>query len=296
MILGTPCAIDSLWAIHRMVFDPTTAVTTLPELRDCLLCDWGHDMIEPLQNSEAGKLRADLKRQRYNQLRQFALALPKFGSGHEEVDAFGGEVSRRLGKTIMDIMEKPAEAISPAFADRIEALKQRYDQPDRPFAFKLTAGYGTFEDYLGMGLGAGASADGRRKGATLSSNMSPMPSPSDLPPDRSPRGLIKALKGYAAPSFDYARNIFAPVDIDIPENFSEDALVEALKAYGRAEIGFNILTISCIDLETMEKALEYPERYDLVRQRMGGWNEFFVTMFPGHQEQHLRRPLFIEDE
>jgi pyruvate-formate lyase/deferrochelatase/peroxidase EfeB len=296
MILGVPCAIDSLWAIQRMVYDPTTAVTTLPELRDCLLCDWGHDMIEPLQNSEAGKLRADLKRQRYIQLRHFTLDLPKFGSCHEAVDAFGGAVARRLGKIFMDILEKPAETVSPAFAGRLEDLKQIYDRPDHPFAFKLTAGYGTFEDYLGMGLGAGASADGRRKGATLSSNMSPMPSPSDQPPDRRPRSIIQALKGYSSPAFEYARNIFAPVDIDIPEDFSEEALVAAIKAFGRAELGFNILSISCCDLETMQRALEFPEQYDLIRQRMGGWNEFFVTMFPAHQQQHMRRPLFVEND
>jgi pyruvate-formate lyase len=25
---------------------------------------------------------------------------------------------------------------------------------------------------------------------------------------------------------------------------------------------------------------------------MGGWTEFFVTLFPDHQEQHKRRPLY----
>ena len=34
-----------------------------------------------------------------------------------------------------------------------------------------------------------------------------------------------------------------------------------------------------------------PEKYDLLRARMGGWTEFFVTMFPAHQAQHQRRPI-----
>jgi hypothetical protein len=34
-----------------------------------------------------------------------------------------------------------------------------------------------------------------------------------------------------------------------------------------------------------------PEKYDLLRVRMSGWTEFFVTMFPAHQAQHQRRPV-----
>ena len=31
---------------------------------------------------------------------------------------------------------------------------------------------------------------------------------------------------------------------------------------------------------------------NLVRVRMGGWTEFFVALYPVHQEQHKRRPLY----
>jgi hypothetical protein len=35
-----------------------------------------------------------------------------------------------------------------------------------------------------------------------------------------------------------------------------------------------------------------PETYEAAtRARMGGWSEFFVTMFPARQAQHQRRPL-----
>jgi hypothetical protein len=34
----------------------------------------------------------------------------------------------------------------------------------------------------------------------------------------------------------------------------------------------------------LEEAQRLPERYDLVRNRMGGWSEFFVAMFPHLQE------------
>jgi phospholipase D3/4 len=41
------------------------------------------------------------------------------------------------------------------------------------------------------------------------------------------------------------------------------------------------MIITCANAETYEKAKRDPEKYDLVRARMGGWTEFFVTMFPG---------------
>jgi pyruvate-formate lyase len=50
------------------------------------------------------------------------------------------------------------------------------------------------------------------------------------------------------------------------------------------------MTITCANPETYEAAVRDPEKYDLLRARMGGWTEFFVTMFPAHQAQHQRRP------
>jgi len=293
MIFGVTCVIDSLWAIKKMAYDSSSAVTDLAELRDALICDWGHDMIEPFQNKYAGPERSDLTAQRFKQLRQTALALPKFGGIDNDVNKFGGEVASQLARIFMDTLEKPAEVVSPAFAKRLFEICKRYSFEDRRFAFKLTPGYGTFEDYYGLGLTTGASADGRRKGATLSSNFSPMPSPSDLPPDPKPRNLMKALRAWNGDASGYALNIPGPVDIDIPENTDKEILKQVIREFGEGKLGSNILTITCTDRAAMEKALEYPERYDLIRLRMGGWAEFFITMYPAHQQQHLRRPMFI---
>lgn len=291
-INGVPCVIDSLYAIHKLCFDPASAVCTLRELRQALLCDWGYDMIEPIQNELEGPQRAADRAVRFKHLRQAALNLPKFGRGNAEVDAFGGEVASRLAKIFMDTLERPAEAVSPAFAQALKDLEAKYSLPERPFAFKLVPGFGTFEDYLGLGLSAGASADGRRKGTTLSSNMSAMPVPADLPPTDAPVEIFSALAGWNGATFDYARNLPGPVDIDIPEDFPLGALKEVIRGVGRGELGFNTLTISCADRATLESAVDDPEVYDLLRLRMGGWSELFVSMFPGHQQQHLRRPVY----
>lgn len=48
---------------------------------------------------------------------------------------------------------------------------------------QIQPGTGTFENYLEFGGGLAASADGRLKGETISSDLSPTPSPMDRAPD-----------------------------------------------------------------------------------------------------------------
>ncbi|XXF80728.1 hypothetical protein P2318_13520 [Myxococcaceae bacterium GXIMD 01537] len=73
-----------------------------------------------------------------------------------------------------------------------------------------------------------------------------------------------------------------------------DSLERVLAAFAQGQ-GSNILTITCANPETFERATQDPEKYDVLRVRMGGWSEFFVAMFPGHQAQHQRRPLSTPD-
>jgi pyruvate-formate lyase len=48
------------------------------------------------------------------------------------------------------------------------------------------------------------------------------------------------------------------------------------------------MTITCANPETYKAAMRNPEKYDLLRARMGGWMDFCVAMF---QAQHQRRPF-----
>jgi hypothetical protein len=59
---GCSTVINSLYAIQKMVFDPDTAVTSLPELVEALICDWGHRMDEPFISTLAGPARASRAR------------------------------------------------------------------------------------------------------------------------------------------------------------------------------------------------------------------------------------------
>ena len=82
----------------------------------------------------------------------------------------------------------------------------------------------------------------------------------------------------------------APTDFNIREDLPVDALEQALVAFAQGR-GSSIMTITCANPDTYEQARRDPEKFDLLRARMGGWTEFFVTMFPAHQAQHQRRPF-----
>ena len=86
----------------------------------------------------------------------------------------------------------------------------------------------------------------------------------------------------------------SPVDLNIREDFPEEELVRFITRYAKGDgVGSNLITVSCANPDTYARAEKAPERYELVRVRMGSWTEFFAAMFPPHQEQHKRRPWFV---
>ena len=136
---------------------------------------------------------------------------------------------------------------------------------------------------------SGASADGRLSGDPLASDLSPAPSYGDQPIDPRIAPLVNAMEGYSGRGVE-AMWDGAPSDFNIREDFPVDALERAIVAFAQGR-GSSIMTITCANPETFERARVDPEKYDLLRARMGGWTEFFVVMFPAHQSQHQRRPL-----
>jgi pyruvate-formate lyase len=285
-----PDTINSLWAIRTMVFDPRTAVTSLPELVEALCCDWGRNMAEPFISTLAGPARIQGRAERFRELRQVALGLPRYGRGSEEIDRFGNELVQRVAETAVRVFTDPV----PDTADKMVALAKRLGTPERPFGgFQVQPGVGTFENYLEFGAQYGASADGRHCGDTMTSDMSPAPSPADLPPRHQEAVFLEALKGLAPAEPGRGTDTMwdgAPTDMNIREDFPAESLERVLAAFAAGQ-GSNILTITCANPETMAGAAKDPEKYDLLRVRMGGWSEFFVAMFPGHQAQHERRPF-----
>jgi Dyp-type peroxidase family len=285
---GLSTLINSLWAIYALVFDPTTAVTSLPELVDALRCNWGENMVEPFSNVLEGPARIEARAERYRRLREAAMKVPRFGRGNAEVDKFGDQVIGRVARTAVEVFTDPAERTAAKMLD----LARRLGTKDRPFGgFQIQPGVGSFENYLDWGNMSGASADGRLSGDPLASDLSPAPSFSDLPIDPNEALLLKVMQGFAGPGVE-AMSDGAPTDFNIREDFPVEALERALVAFANGR-GASIMTITCANADTYERATRDPEKYDLLRARMGGWTEFFVTMFPAHQSQHQRRPFEV---
>ena len=288
LFIGVSNTIDSLYAIWKLVYDFESACTTLDELLLCLINDWGFGMIEPYQDFMLAGTEADQNADRYKELRKVALALPKWGSGAAD------PVLKKIGADFMDsIVEIGKSAIRephPALAPKLEAIKKKYGQD---FEFVVTIGTGTFEGYTGAGEACGASADGRRKGMPVASDASPAPSAQDLPPQPAFRNIYTVMRSYRQDAIEYGIGDAAPVDLNIPEDFPLEDLRRFIKDYAAGWVGGNLITLTCANLQTLQAASKDPEKYGLIRVRMGGWTEFYSTMFPVHQEHHQRRPTVV---
>ncbi|WP_211215266.1 Dyp-type peroxidase [Actinoalloteichus spitiensis] len=285
-----PNTINSLWAVKKLVFDETTAVTSLPELVEALMCDWGESMVEPFVSTLAGEGRIAARAERFRDLRAAALALPRYGRGNEEIDAFGDEFLQRVSATVMSTLTDPAQPTARTLVE----LARRYGSPEHPFGIQLQPGVGTFENYLEFGAMCGASAEGRRAGEPLATDLSPAPSPADRPVDHQEADFLTTLRGMTGAGTESFWDI-APTDYNIREDFGLDALTRVVREFASGA-GSNLLTVTCANPETFAGACRDPEKYDLVRVRMGGWSEFFISMFPAHQRTHQRRPLSVLTE
>lgn len=283
--------INSLWAIKIMCFDKETSVTSLSELVQALICNWGETMIDPLIHStlleENHPLITDTAK-RFKYLRSIALKLSRWGRGNVEIDSFGNRICAAVATMAVNVMTNP----KPKLLEQYDRLALRYGTKQHPFGgFSMQPGVGTFASYVEQGLGCAASADGRLSRQPLGTDMSPSPSPLDEPATPDSQQLtdaVKMLKNLSSnDSFGYTNG--APIDLNVAEDMPSNRLVEILDAFVQGA-GSNVLTITVCNQETFLAASRSPESYDLLRVRMGGWTEMFVAMHSIHQKVHPRRP------
>ena len=290
MMCGIANAINALYAVKKLVYDTDTARCSLPQLLLALQCNWGNDMIEPFYTTLEGDVRKQADSEFYKQLRTYALEIPKFGvNATDDLKEFADTFVGKCVDIIHDNFTNPIPSIAKAY----EALKEKYGTEERPFAFTVTPGVGTFEDNVGLGLGFGASPDGRLATQPVGEDFTAAPWPDDLPFNNQVSNPFETLKDWNVPSINHGLSNCAPIDLNIPENFPLKDLTALIKAFAKGELGSNMMTITCADHKTYENAAEFPERYDLVRVRMGGWSEFFITMFDFHQDFIMRRPYYM---
>lgn len=306
--IAIAAAINSLFAIKKMVFDEKSAVTNLAELTRALCCDWGHKMDEPFVSAMAGDSRANAEAERYRRLRDTALAQPRYGRAQglgldensndtlattDNIDVFGDLFLSRLAEASRDTFLLPI----PRVKEQLETLAEKYGTEQMPFGIQIQPGVGTFENHVAMGSWNGASADGRRLGQTVASDLSAEPSPADQPVQHQDAVLFDVINQLTGQSNEgqgaayYANG--APTDMNIRECFKGEELVNVMAEFANGA-GSNVLTITTADPNSLTEAMSRPEKYDLLRNRTGGWTEFFTVMPPIVQEQHRRRPLSVE--
>jgi pyruvate-formate lyase len=285
MVTISTCT-DSLYAIKKLVFEDK--VLTLSELVSCLRSNWGASPIVIGQYVEPEKIRA---------VRRMCLDLPKFGQGHKEIDGIAWSLIEDFDDVVKSTLKDPIHK------EKLETLRRRYDRPDQKFEILIAPGTGTFEQYVFNGGFWGASPDGRLSGQPVASDMSPAPIPQDQPSTVATGNGLKHLRSVALArglsSYNHSSinhlSDGAPADFNIREDFPEAELVKAIQAFADGKSS-NILTFTVANPETFAGAQKNPEAYDLLRVRMGGWTEFYITLFPDHQSQHMRRPLYVASE
>lgn len=150
--------------------------------------------------------------------------------------------------------------------------------------FKITCANGTFEHYGHFGRDCGASADGRHYMDSFASNYSP-----SLGADKNgPTAVIKSATHPNNVDF-YAGG---PVDIALaPDEFKGSNGVNRLSGLidSFCELGGALMTLQCMDVETLLDAQAHPENHMNLRVRLGGLNVYFVMLTKYQQDIIIRR-------
>ena len=274
LMTGISTATDSLYVIQELVF--TQNLFSLQELVASLRTNWG-------RSTEAVGLQ--ITKERILEIRDLCTSLPKFGTGTPSVDALAHRLINSFYETLQTVRDDQVHA------DNWERLKAKYNEPGHDFEILLAPGVGTFEQYNFGGSFVGAMPDGRFAFDSIASDLSPAPLHRDQPiPELPTIRFMDGLESYCDPSVSLLSD-GAPGDFNIREDFNEQDLVAIIKAFAQGH-GGNMLTITVSNPETFADAQQYPDEHNLIRVRMGGWTEFFISLFPDLQEQHKRRPLY----
>lgn len=181
MHIGFANVVDSLYTIKKLCFDQATGLLSLADMVTCLKCDWGYEMKEPFHDVVAGNIRSMEAADFYEKLRSTCLSFPKFGTVEGAANSEIQEIAKWLATLVSTTMVKVMREAPTGSPMRklLDDYKDKYSLPDAPFELMVTPGSGTFEGYVGLAVGTGASADGRRNHAPMATDMSAAPTPSD---------------------------------------------------------------------------------------------------------------------
>jgi formate C-acetyltransferase len=185
--------------------------------------------------------------------------LPKYGNDIEEVD--------NLARRITDL-----------YAREIPKYRNTRGGYFKP------GGFGT--DPVGKGRIVGASADGRRAGAPLSTNLSPAPG-------RDTKGPTAVLRSASRLNVGSCTN-GSVLGIELhPSSVAGDEGLLALQSLiqGYFQLGGMSLQFNVIDAETLRAAQRNPQEYRNLQVRVWGYSDYFLNVDPEMQEQIIARAI-----
>lgn len=215
------------------------------------------ELVEALKNDYAGQ--EDLRQMMLNEV-------PKYGNAEPYVD----EIAARFMR------------------DYAQFAKDRNAQPDvKELAepgYLLSCAAGTFEHYDQWGRACGASADGRHAEQSVASNYSP-----SLGLDKN--GPTATIKSACYPDIlPYYSG--GPVDITInPNEIQGEEGVQRLSSIidSFRELGGMLMTLQCLNVDTLKDAQIHPEKHLHLRVRLGGLSVYFIQLAKEQQDIIIRR-------
>jgi formate C-acetyltransferase len=198
-------------------------------------------------------LRADW--QGYESLCARLMALPKFGHGHDELDALAARLSADLAAGVRTLTNERGGFFQPSL-----------------FVYYV---------FVRMGRDVRATPDGRKAGDVLSQGAGPGRV-------RPPRSLTDILQSVSKVDYvDHPGN--AVIDLQLPgggriEPQTLTAVVRAFAEMGGATIQFN-----CVSVDQMRDAQVHPERHRDLQVRICGLSAYFGALERGVQDEMIAR-------
>jgi trans-4-hydroxy-L-proline dehydratase len=184
--------------------------------------------------------------------------LPKFGNDDGRVDALAVEVADM-------------------FCDEVVRCNEA------PHSVRFWPEIYSYHNNRWMGSELGATADGRRRGESISENQSPSPG-ADL------QGATACLRSIAR--LPLRRTPGGGTNLRLHPSCVAgerglEALADLMKTY--FELGGQHLQVNLVEAETLREAQRHPDQYRDLSVRVVGYSAYFVTLSPNVQEDLIRR-------
>jgi formate C-acetyltransferase len=235
--IGVADSANSLAVIKRLVFEEEKY--TLEEISQALAVNW----------------------EGYEELRQAALACPKYGNDNDYVDAIAVE-------------------ITDFYHQEVRSYKDYFGSP-------FNSAFMGISNYIPAGSVIGATPDGRKAKSPLTEGVSPHAGTDLTSPTAAMRSVAKI--NHDIHSGGTLMNVkFAPELLKSERNLKNlAAIIRAYFALGAFHVQFNV-----ISTETLRKAQERPEEYKDLLVRVAGYSTQFVNLSREAQDAIIERTTY----